>query len=134
MATTKKKTASRKKAAPKAGSKSTASKTTANKAWTERRAQVPTRVVELQTRILKGQQSMFDSTYDAVAKLQERQEDSMTGLLERSKIVPEQVREIAETWTATNRKTRNAYKASVDKSFELMVDWWEGLAAKPAKA
>lgn len=86
------------------------------------------RALDLQKNLLERQHSMFDRTYEVVTGLQERQEDAVNKMLERSKYIPEQIADMAELWTGTNRQARKNYKRSVDKSFALVTDWVDGLA------
>ena len=86
------------------------------------------RALDVQKNIIERQHSMFDRTYEVVTGLQERQEDAVNKMLEGSKYIPEQIADIAELWTGTNRQARKNYKRSVDKSFALVTDWVDALA------
>lgn len=122
MATAKKKTASKPKTAKKTS--------TAKEA--ERRLRVPEPVINLQKRVLEGQESLFETTYNAFDTLSESQEDAIHTFLENASFVPKQVREIADLWTTTNRQTRGIYKHSVEETFKLANKWVDGLAQKSA--
>lgn len=104
-------------------------KTTSQKTkQSERTIKIPARAIELQKRVLSGQKTLFDTTYDAVAAVQESQEKAWGNLLGRASFVPEQARGIAEAWTATQRHARESYKEAVDKSFVLYEEWIDGWA------
>ena len=97
----------------------------------ERTIKIPARAIELQKRVLSGQKTLFDTTYNAVSAVQESQEKAWGNLL-GSSFVPEQARGIAEAWTATQRLARESYKDAVDKSFVLYEEWIDGWAAGSA--
>ena len=104
-------------------------KTTSQKTeQSERTIKIPARAIELQKRVLSGQKTFFDTTYNAVSALQESQEKAWDSLLGTTSFLPEQARGIAETWTATRRDARESYKDAVHKSFALYEEWVDGWA------
>ena len=101
-------------------------------AETSPRIQIPTQVLDFQKRVLQGQQTLFDTTYNALTAVQDNQEKVWGSALERASFVPAQYRELAEAWSANRRQTRESYKETVDKSFSLVEEWIDGLASNRA--
>ena len=107
-------------------------KTTTTKQKTEDAAprfQVPTQVLDIQKRVLKGQQTFFDTAYNAMTAVQENQEKLWGSALERASFVPAPALKIAEVWGENQRRARESYKETVDRSFALAEEWIDGLAA-----
>lgn len=99
---------------------------------TSRRIQIPTQVLDFQKRLLQGQQTLFDTTYNALTAVQDNQEKVWGSALEQASFVPTQVRELAEAWSENRRQARESYKETVDKSFSLVEEWIDGLSSSRA--
>ncbi len=99
---------------------------------TSRRIQIPTQMLDFQKRLLQGQQTLFDTAYNALTAVQDNQEKVWGSALEQASFVPTQVRELAEAWSANRREARESYKETVDKSFSLVEEWIDGLASSRA--
>jgi hypothetical protein len=96
---------------------------------------VPSQVIRLNRRVLEGQRSLFDTTYQMVTSFQEGNENALQSALESSRLVPTEVRQIAEAWIGVSRSGRSSFKAAVDKSYELAESWFDRQAAsEPAEA
>jgi 4-aminobutyrate aminotransferase-like enzyme len=110
--------------------KTTAKKTTkkATEAPAAPKLRVPAQIVELQRRALEQQRSFFGRTYDAVSTMSERQEDAFNSQLEKASFVPEPFKELATTWTESQRQMRGTYREAVDKSYALLDEWVGGFA------
>ena len=96
------------------------------------RIQIPTQVLDLQKRILKGQQTFFETSYNAVTAVQENRENMWASALDRASFVPAQLREIADVWAQNRRQARESYKETVDRSFALAEEWIDGLVESRA--
>ena len=101
-------------------------------AETSPRIQIPTQVLDFQRRALHGQQTLFDTTYNALTAVQDNQDRVWGSALEQASFVPAQVRELAEAWSAIRRQARESYKETVDKSFSLVEEWIDGLSSSKA--
>jgi len=106
--------------------------TQASQKQTARKIEIPTQVVDIQKRVLNGQRALFDTTFNAVSTMQDSQAKAWNGLLERSSMIPAQVREISEAWQENRREARDSYKETVDRSFALVEDWIDGLSGSRA--
>ena len=108
-------------------------KTTAKKSQSAApRIDIPSRLIDFQKRILNGQKAAFDSTFNAVTAVQDSQDKAFHGLLDRASFVPEEAKEIAETWAENRRSARESYKETVHRSFTLVEEWMDGLAGSSA--
>jgi len=89
--------------------------------------QVPGQFIEFQKSLLGRQKSLFDTTYERVSDFQQAGEERVTELLQKSPLVPREMTQIAEQWNASFQVLRESYKSSVDKSFELAEQFYDGL-------
>jgi hypothetical protein len=101
-------------------------------AATAARFKVPAPVVKFNRQVLEGQRSLFDSTYEMVTSLQEGSENALQNALEKSRLVPAEVRQIAEAWIGAVRTGRTNFKSAVDKSYDLTEAWFERIAEPEA--
>lgn len=108
-------------------------KTTKSPEAAERRFRIPGGVLRLQKRVLEGQRTMFDTSYNAWSALREGQENALHGWLDTASFVPQELKEVAQAWTDTSRQSREGYKETVEKSFELIEQWVDGLTETEAK-
>ncbi len=92
------------------------------------------RLLGAQKRVLDLQRSAFESGYNMVSSIQERQEEAVTSWLERSERIPAEVKELTEAWIGAGRKGRETYRDTVERSFELVHTYIDGLSAKRANA
>ena len=97
----------------------------------ESRFSIPAPVIDLQRRVLEGQRSIFERTFDAVTSAQERQEDAVNARIAGSSAVAEPLKELATSWTESQRQIRSTYRDAVVKNYALL-DEWVGAFAKSA--
>ena len=97
-----------------------------------RKIQIPTQLLDFQKRLLKGQQTFFDTAYNAVTAVQENQEKAWGGALENASFIPTPALKIAEVWSDNRRRARESYKETVDRSFALAEQWIDGLSESRA--
>ena len=113
--------------------KKTTAKQTAKKETEtpEQRFAIPGSVVDLQRRVLEGQRALFERTFDAVVTAQERQEDAVNARISSFSAMPEPLKELATSWTESQRQIRSTYREAVVKNYALL-DEWVGAFAKTA--
>ena len=99
---------------------------------TARTIEIPSQVIDFQKRVLDGQRAFFDTAFNAVTAAQDSQESAWNGLLDRASFVPEQAQEISQVWAENRREASESYKAVVHRSFSLVEEWIDGLAASRA--
>jgi hypothetical protein len=97
-----------------------------------RTIKIPARAIELQKRVLSGQKTLFDTTYNAVTAVQESQEKALDNLLGNVSFLPEEARDLATAWSTTRRQASESYKEAIHKSFDLYEHWIDGLAENRA--
>ena len=122
--TTARKTTQRKTAARKqAESRFETFQAEAKENLTDAYGKARSRVAKLNQTVLERQHGMFERTWDAMTKLQERSEERINGWIGDSELVPAQAKDMAKVWSDARRSTRRTYKKSVDKSYELAIEW-----------
>jgi len=78
-----------------------------------------------QRQLVEFQKAAIDSTFDAVSAFQDQQEQYLNDMMERASFLPEEGREVVHQWVDTFRRGREDYKATVDKSFELVEKYFD---------
>ena len=78
-----------------------------------------------QRQLVEFQKAAIDSTFDAVSAFQDQQEQYLNDMMERASFLPEEGREVVHQWVDTFRRGREDYKATVDKSFDLVEKYFD---------
>ena len=89
---------------------------------------IPAPVLDFQRRVLEGQRSLFERTFDAVTTAQERQEEVVNSRIAGSSVVPEPLKELASSWADSQRQIRATYRDAVVTNYELLDKWVDDLA------
>jgi hypothetical protein len=95
---------------------------------------LPTGIAKLQKNLLVRQHSAFDTAFQAVSSLQDGRDNAVQSFLQASPFVPVELRQVAEAWIEAGRARRDTFKETVDRSFELVGDYYDRLALGNAEA
>lgn len=93
---------------------------------------LPTRLAKLQKNLLDRQHSAFETAFQTVSSFQDGRDNAVQSFLEASPFVPAEFRQVAEAWIDARRERRDTFKKTVDRSFELVGDYYDRLAHKSA--
>ena len=98
--------------------------------------QVPPTVFEFQRRILEFQRSAFNNAFETAVRFQQQRRDVVERLIDRVPSLPAESKELFETWTEAADRNRETFRATVEKSFDLIDGFYARLAepSKPAGA
>ena len=95
------------------------------------------RVAQLAVSIIDFQKATFDNTVDVIGKVQEQTGKSLHNLLKDASWMPGEGKEVVDEWIGSVRKSRKDFKRTMDKSFDLLVKYFERVKSeegkKPAK-
>jgi len=82
------------------------------------------------------QKDFFESTYDAVAKVQDKAAEAVDTLMNQTNLVPEEGRQVIKTWVNSCREERNRFKSYVEEGFSGLEKCFiqEGKTAPKATA
>ena len=92
--------------------------------------QIPSTVIDIQRRILEFQRSAFTNALDMAARLEEQRRDVVERWIDRIPNLPAESKALVETWNEAAERGRETFRATVDKSFDLVDGYYERLAAK----
>jgi hypothetical protein len=92
--------------------------------------QIPSTVIDFQRRVLEFQRSAFTNAFEMVVRLQDQRRDVVDRWIDRVPNLPAESKALIETWNEAAERGRETFRATVDKSFDLMDDYYERLAAK----
>lgn len=88
------------------------------------------RVIGVQRRLVEFQKALIEGTIDGVVAFQDQQEQLINNILDRSSVIPEEGKDLVTEWIDTFKKGRDDFKATVDKSFELVDSYLDRLAGE----
>ena len=91
--------------------------------------QVPTTVIDFQRRILELQRTAFTNAFEMAVRLQERRRDVVERFVDRVPNLPAESKELFDTWNQAADRSRETFRATVDKSFDLIDGYYARLAA-----
>ncbi len=78
--------------------------------------------------VIEFQKATFEGTFDAIVAFQDQQEQFLNNLLERTTLVPDEGREVITEWIETFKRGREDFKKSVDRSYELVEQYFDRTA------
>lgn len=111
---------------------STAASTTKSptQAW---RGSMPTQawrgsIIDANRRVLDYQKRAFDTTFDMMARVQERQEEAVGNWVDNADRIPAEAKSLVQEWTRLFQDSRNAYRSAVETSFGLANSYLDSLA------
>lgn len=90
-------------------------------------------MIDANRRALDFQKRVFDSSYDAMASMQERQEEAVGNWIEKQDRIPSEAKSLVQEWTRLYQDSRAAYRAAVDSSFGLANSYLDSLTSKAAE-
>jgi hypothetical protein len=92
--------------------------------------QIPSTVIDIQRRLLEFQRSAFTNAFEMVVRLQDQRRDVLERWIDRFPNLPEESKALIETWNDAAQRGRETFRATVDKSFDLVEDYYERLASQ----
>jgi len=95
--------------------------------------QVPATVIDFQRRVLEFQRTAFTNAFEMAVRLQDRRRDVVERLIDRVPSLPAESKELLDTWNQAAERNRETFRATVDKSFDL-IDGYYARLATPAKS
>ncbi len=96
------------------------------------RTSIPRPVLDFQKQILDFQRNAFESGYDAIVALQERQIELADRMMNQVPNLPDEARELVETWRGAAADSQRQFKRTIDGSFDAVTEYLDRLAAGPA--
>lgn len=88
---------------------------------------IPKSLINFQRQLVEFQKSTFDSTFDAIAGFQDRQEEMLNDMLDKGKLLPDEGKQIIEAWVKTFKKGREDFRDAVETSYNLVDDYFDRL-------
>ena len=95
--------------------------------------QVPPTVFEFQRRVLEFQRSAFTNAFEMAVRYQQQRRDVVERFIDRVPAIPAESKELFATWTEAADRNRETFRATVDKSFDL-IDGFYARLAEPSKS
>jgi hypothetical protein len=92
--------------------------------------QVPTTVIDFQRRMLEFQRSAFSNAFELAARFQDRRRDVLERWIDRVPNLPAESKELFEAWNEAADRGRESFRATIDKSFDLIDGYYERLASE----
>ena len=94
--------------------------------------QIPSVVIDFQKRVLELQRSAFTNAFEMAARLQDQRRDVLERWIDRINL-PAEGKALLDTWSEAQERGRETFRSTVDKSFDLVEDYYDRLA-EPSKA
>ncbi len=85
-------------------------------------------MIDANRRVLDFQKRAFDTSFDMVARLQERREEAVGNWVENADRIPAEAKSLVQEWTRLSQESRNAYRSAVETSFGLANSYLDSLA------
>jgi len=92
------------------------------------------RAARLALSVVDFQKTTFDNVYKAIAKVQEKSENAVSGMLHDSGWLPGEGKAVVKEWVHLMRSSRADFSKTVDKSFDLITDYLKRVEAEGKKA
>ena len=80
-----------------------------------------------QRQLVEFQKAAFEGTFDAIIAFQDQQEQYVNNLLDQSNALPEEGKEVVHEWIDTLKRGRDDFKSTLDKSYELIDQYFDRL-------
>ena len=85
--------------------------------------------------MIQYNKTVFDTTFNSMAMLQDQMEKTTSMLLEQASWLPAEGKKVVEEWLKAYRKGRTDFKTTVDDSYKKVDDFFLGFNKEPkAKA
>jgi hypothetical protein len=95
--------------------------------------QIPPTVIDFQRRVLEFQRNAFTNAFEMTVRMQERRRDVVERFIDRIPNLPAESKELLEAWSQAAERNRETFRATVDKSFEL-IDGYYARLGSPEKS
>ncbi len=92
------------------------------------RANIPRQMLAFQRQILDFQRAAFENGYDAIVALQERQLELADRMMNQMPNLPDEARELVDTWRNAAQDGQRQFRDTVDGSFEAMTTYLDRMA------
>jgi hypothetical protein len=96
--------------------------------------QVPPTVFDFQRRILEFQRTAFTNAFEMAVRLDDRRRDVVERWLDRVPSLPAESKELFDTWNQAAERSRETFRSTVDKSFDLIDGYYARLAGTEQRA
>jgi polyhydroxyalkanoate synthesis regulator phasin len=63
------------------------------------------------------QKNLFENTYNIIAKVQDQATEAVDTLMNQTRLVPEEGRQVMKSWIIACREVRDRYKSYVEEGF-----------------
>ena len=90
-------------------------------------------MIDANRRTLDFQKRVFDSTFDMVVSMQERQEETFGNWIENQDRLPAEAKSFVQEWTRLYQERRSAFRSAVDTSFGLANSYLDSLTPEAAE-
>lgn len=95
----------------------------AEKSMDSAREQTQKRAARLATSVVEFQKNTFDTSLDALGRLQKRSDQLVRRAVKDANWVPGEGKDVVEEWVSTMEKARADFKRATDKSFDLVLKY-----------
>lgn len=75
--------------------------------------------------VIDFQKTTFDNTFKIISQLQEQSEKMVGSMVTESSWVPSEGKGVVKEWIKMLQSGRNEFRKTVDKSFDLLTDYFE---------
>lgn len=84
--------------------------------------------MKMTKQMLEFNKSSFDNTFNALSMLQEQYERMINSFMEQATWLPEEGKKALNEWLDSYKKGREAFKETVDASFQKVEDYFSKTA------
>ena len=85
-------------------------------------------MIDANRRVLDFQKRAFDTSFDMMARMQERREEAVGNWVENADRIPAETKSLVQEWTRLFQESRSAYRTAVETSFGLANSYLDSLA------
>ena len=89
---------------------------------------IPKQVLDYQRQVLEFQKAAFENGYNAIVALQERQLELADRMISQVPNLPDEARELMQTWRGAAEDGQRHFKHTVDGSFDAVTAYLDRLA------
>ena len=93
---------------------------------------IPRQVLDFQKQVLDFQRSAFENGYDAIVALQQRQLELADRMMNQAPNLPDEARDLIQTWRNAAEEGQRQFKNTVDGSFDAVTAYLDRLADEGA--
>jgi len=88
------------------------------------------KAAKIAVNVIEFQKSTFDNTFKLITQLQEQSEKMAKELLIDASWMPKEGKDVVREWVQTLESGRKEFQRTTDKSFDLIVDYFERVHAE----